>query len=194
MIDVKDWQQELLAFNPWAMELWTRRRELVDRKQWNVFTVDQGGNDDTRRWLVEFQTARCKASRQRLEAGKATWDAWAERTATVIAVVADAGFWDIGRAGTGTRSDRMPPYAPRFLTADVLLLVRADFYEAVIEAGADFSGMKFPGGADFRGAQIGAGTRFDGAIFGDRTGFDDARIGAGTTFGQKRSSRRTWRS
>jgi len=184
MVDAMYWQEELLALNPWARELWGQRWELVESKQWNLFSVDQSGNNATSHWLADFQTARRKASRKRLEAGKVTWNAWAERTADLIAAMANAGFWDIGRLGTNTSSNRAPQDTPRFLTADVLLLVRADFYEAVIEARADFSGMWFPGGADFRGAQIGAGTRFDQAIFGDRTGFDDARIGAGTTFGQ----------
>jgi hypothetical protein len=60
------WQEELLALNPWASELWRRRCELVDDKRWNLFHVDQGGNDARRRWLAEFQTrkrpqaARCR--------------------------------------------------------------------------------------------------------------------------------------
>jgi len=185
------WQEELLALNPWARELWGRRRELVERSQWNLYYIDQGGNDATRRWLAGFQTARHKASRERLEAGKDAWNAWAERTSTVITALADAGLLDT--PGTTTMSDRMPPYTRRFLTADVLLLVRADFYKAVIAAGADFGEMRFPGGVDFRGAAIGAGARFDRAAFGDYTGFDGppvatpasvppAVIGAGTTF------------
>jgi hypothetical protein len=63
-----------------ARELWGWRRELVQRNQWNLYYIDQGGNDATRRWLTEFRTARHKASRERLEAGKNTWNAWAERT------------------------------------------------------------------------------------------------------------------
>ena len=74
------WQDSLLALNPWARELWGRRRELVQRNQWNLYYIDQGGNDATRRWLTEFRTARHKASRERLAAGKNTWNAWAERT------------------------------------------------------------------------------------------------------------------
>jgi len=42
MIDVKDWQEELLALNPWARELWERGWDLVDRQQWNLVHVDQG--------------------------------------------------------------------------------------------------------------------------------------------------------
>jgi hypothetical protein len=193
MIDPMHWQEELLALNPWARELWGRRRELVQRKQWNLYYIDQGGNDATRRWLAEFQTARHKASRERLEAGKVSWNVWAERISAVITALRDAGLLDIGTPGTTTMSDRMPPYTRRFLTADVLLLVRADFYRAVIAAEADFGEMRFPGGADFRGAEIGAGARFDRAAFGDYTGFDGtpiatatsvppAVIGKGTTF------------
>src|SRR5262249_48373543 len=172
MIDPMRWQQELLALNPWARELWDRRGELVQRNHWNLYYIDQGGNDATRRWLAEFLTTRHKASRERLEAGKDTWNAWADRTFAVITALADAGLLGIGTPGTATMSDRMPPYTRRFLAADVLLLVRADFYKAVIAAGADFGEMRFPGGADFRGAEIGAGARFDRAAFGDYTGFD----------------------
>src|SRR5215471_6317070 len=178
------WQDSLLALNPWGRELWGRRRELVQRNQWNLYYIDQGGNDVTRRWLTEFRTARHKASRERLEAGKNTWNAWAERTSAVITALASAGLLGTGAPGTTTMSDRMPPYTRRFLTADVLLMVRADFYKAVIAAGADFGEMRFPGGADFRGAEIGAGARFDRAAFGDYTGFDNAAIGVGTTFRQ----------
>ena len=186
------WQDSLLALNPWARELWGRRRELVQRNQWNLYYIDQGGNDATRRWLTEFRTARHKASRERLEAGKNTWNAWAGRASAVITALASAGLLGTGAPGTTTMSDRMPPYTRRFLTADVLLLVRADFYKAQIAAGADFGEMRFPGGADFRGAEIGAGARFDRAAFGDYTGFDGPPtaaaapvppvIGAGTTF------------
>ena len=128
------WQEELLALNPWARELWGRRGELVKRNQWNLYYIDQGGNDATRRWLAEFQTTRRKASRERLQAGKVMWNAWAERTSGVITALADAGLLGIGTPGTTTMSDKMPPYTRRFLKADVLLLVRADFYKAVIAA------------------------------------------------------------
>jgi hypothetical protein len=181
MIDVKSRQEELLALNPWARELWERRRDLVDRQQWNLVHVDQGGNEVTRRWLTEFQTARREATLERLKAGRAAWDAWADRTSAIIAALSKAGYWEISLPGSGTWSDEMPRYTPGFLTADVLLLARAGFYQATIEAGTDFTEMRFPGGADFRGAHIPPGTRFDRATFGDYTGFDDARIGAGAS-------------
>jgi hypothetical protein len=180
-IDVKDWQEELLALNPWARELWERRWDLVDRQQWNLVHVDQGGNAVTRRWLTEFQTARREATLERLRAGRAAWDVWADRTSAIIAALSKAGYWEISVPSSRTWSDKMPPYTPGFLTADVLLLARAGFYKAAIEAGTDFTDMRFPGGADFRGAHIPPGTRFDRATFGDRTGFDNAWIGAGAS-------------
>jgi hypothetical protein len=183
MIDAKDWQEELLALNPWARELWERRWDLVDRQQWNLAHVDQGGNEVTRRWLTEFQTVRREATLVRLKAGRAAWGAWADRTSAIIAALSDAGYWEISLPGSRrTWSDKMPPYTPGFLTADVLLLARAGFYEATIEAGTDFTDMRFPGGADLRGAHIPPGTHFDRATFGDRTGFDGARIDAGVSF------------
>jgi hypothetical protein len=33
VIGAKEWQEGLLAL-PWARELWERRREVVDSKQW----------------------------------------------------------------------------------------------------------------------------------------------------------------
>jgi len=37
------------------------------------------------------------------------------------------GHWEISLPGSRTWSDKMPPYTPGFLTADVLLLARAGF-------------------------------------------------------------------
>jgi hypothetical protein len=108
------WQEELLALNPWARELWDRRRELVERNQWNLYYIDQGGNDATRRWLAEFQAARRQASKERLEAGKVAWNAWAERISAVITALANAGLLEIGAPGTITMSDRMPRYTHGF--------------------------------------------------------------------------------
>lgn len=90
MIDVKDWQEELLALNPWARGLWERRWDLVDRQQWKLVHVDQGGNEVTRRWLTEFQAARREATLERLKAARAAWDALADRTSAIIVALSKA--------------------------------------------------------------------------------------------------------
>jgi hypothetical protein len=195
MMDIGNWQEEMLAFNPWARSAWEKRASLVEAKVWNLSALDYGGNPQTLEWLTAFRAARKQASLERWRQGRDAWAGWAAKTRQIIEAFETTGLWDTSSPGSPrvstrgggalvNRSATMPEYTRDFLMADILLLARADFAGLDIEAGADFSNFDFPAGVAFWDSITGAGANFEAAIFGDHTSFAGmkTRIGPRANF------------
>ncbi len=203
MIDIEDWQAEMLDINPWAREAWKLRARLVEEKVWNLNFLDQGGNKPTRDWLNAFSTERRQASLHRWRQGRDAWAGWAAKTRHAIEAFVAAGLWDTrspgsplvwtqdGKSALANHFASMPEYTIGFLMADILLLARADFSGLAIEPGADFSHHDFPAGAAFWDINMGDGANFEAAHFGDRTSFSGMRtqLGAHANFQKARFER-----
>jgi len=192
MIDIEYWQEEMLAFNPWARRAWKIRSNLIEAKVWNLNALDQGGNQQTNEWLKAFFAEREQASLQRWRQGREACADWAARTQLMINAFDAAGLWDTrspgsppiptrdGRGALANLSPTMPEYTRDFLMADVLLLARADFSGLEIGSEADFSGYDFPAGVRFSDSNIGADVNFEAAHFGDHTSFAGMKTQLGT--------------
>jgi hypothetical protein len=201
MIDIQNWQEEMLAFNPWALEAWKKRAQLVDAKVWNLNALDQAGNQRTSKWLEAFRAKRKQASLQRWRQGRQAWSDWAANTQQIIDAFRSANLWDTRRPGSAmipkqngflvNMSPIMPEYTIDFLMADILLLARADFSGLEIEAEADFSGHDFPAGVLFCASCIGNDVNFEATNFGERAYFsgNNTRIGARAHFHKARFER-----
>jgi hypothetical protein len=204
MIDIENWQDEMLAFNPWAREAWKKRLHLVEEKAWNLNALDQPGNQRTDEWLKAFLVEREQASLQRWLQGREAWADWAARTQQIIDAFDAAGLWNTRSPGSPriwardglsamvNLSPTMPEYTNDFLMADILLLARADLSGLEIESGADFSGHDFPAGVSFSDSNIGADANFEAAHFGDHTSYAGRNTQLGTRANFRKARFERW--
>ena len=138
---------ELLALNPWMKPLWDAR---------------QTGSPD---WLETVSDARYAAATQRLAAGRAAWNDWADAMEAVQEEI-DAMPWGEDRDAAWRL------FSP---------CSGVDFWRLPVDAPLDFSGFKFGYVAFSRRHKDAEGWRRQGVRFRAEVDFSGARLAADFT-------------
>lgn len=156
---------DLLALNPWAIDLWGLRLDLIRNKTWNVNSINQGGNAETRAWLEQFFQKRSDATLARLVGPASDHDSWAREVGLIARnVFADV---DLKNAWVGSSMQQFSDgsslantdsktneYTIGQFKADFLLLSQASLRALEIKEHIDISGRFFPIGLDLARANF----------------------------------------
>ena len=169
--DREAWYAALLEANPWAKGF--PFPTASDWRKERGHAVDE-----------TFRAARKQACWDRLQAGRAEWNRWAEAMLAAREALETDGHWRIEGRWL-VEGDKLVYFLQRASdeALALTLLAQADFANQSFDEGVGFREFHFPGPTDLRGATFLGEANFEGVVFKDGVAFEGAAFSGQAVFG-----------